>query len=76
MMDFIIDTSGVVLAYLTAGIIGGPVGEVVVALITGAMVGAVFAVVGSTVPAPPNLAGLMGVIGITAGYAITTSIRG
>jgi XapX domain-containing protein len=76
MVDFAIDTAGVVLAYLTAGIVGGAMGEIIIALVTGGIVGAVFAIVGSTVPAPPNIAGLMGVVGITAGYAIVSSIKG
>lgn len=76
MMDFIIDTAGVVLAYLTAGFIGGPVGEALVALLTGAVVGSVFAIVGSTVPAPPNIPGVLGVVGITLGFMLVSHLKG
>jgi XapX domain-containing protein len=76
MVDFLIDTAGVVLAYLTAGVIGGPVGESLVALMTGALVGSVFALVGSTVPAPPNIPGVLGVVGITLGFMAVSHFKG
>lgn len=48
----------------------------ILSIITGAVVGVVFGVVGATVPAPPNIAGVLGIVGITIGYAVTTAIRG
>lgn len=42
----------------------------------GLAVGGVFALIGATAPAPPNAAGLMGVVGITAGYALARALLG
>jgi XapX domain-containing protein len=50
--------------------------DYIVPLLTGGIVGAVFAVVGANVPAPPNIPGVLGVVGITVGYMITASLRG
>ncbi|QNO15120.1 DUF1427 family protein [Alkalicella caledoniensis] len=44
--------------------------EVILALLAGGAVGAIFAKVGLPVPAPPNLAGLMGIAGIMFGYIL------
>jgi len=39
-----------------------------VALLTGAIAGGVFGLVGVPIPAPPNLAGVLGIVGIFVGY--------
>jgi XapX domain-containing protein len=38
------------------------------ALLTGFIAGAVFALVGVPIPAPPELAGLLGIVGIYLGF--------
>ena len=38
------------------------------ALVTGFIAGAVFAVVGVPIPAPPELAGVLGIVGIYLGF--------
>ncbi|WP_232701902.1 XapX domain-containing protein [Halobacterium wangiae] len=43
---------------------------VVAATLTGLFVGAVFASLRIPIPAPPNLAGVMGVVGIWLGYRL------
>lgn len=50
--------------------------EYIVPLITGGVVGAVFAIVGVTVPAPPNIPGVLGVVGITLGYMVVAHFKG
>ena len=48
--------------------------ELILALqsgVLGLIVGAVFAVFGFKPPSPDNLAGIMGIIGIFAGWALT-----
>ena len=40
------------------------------ALVTGAVVGFAFAKLRLPVPAPPTLAGVLGIIGITLGYVL------
>lgn len=42
----------------------------VLALVTGLLTGALFAYVGVPVPAPPELPGVMGIVGIYLGYRI------
>lgn len=44
--------------------------EIVLALLAGGAVGVLFSKVGLPVPAPPNLAGLMGIAGIMFGYIL------
>lgn len=44
--------------------------DYIIPLITGAAVGFVFSVVGAYVPAPPNIQGVLGVVGITVGYML------
>ena len=41
---------------------------VVLALLTGIVTGAVFAYLQIPIPAPPNVVGVMGIIGIYVGY--------
>lgn len=50
--------------------------ESFIAIAAGAAVGGVFALIGVTAPAPPTLAGLLGIAGITAGYALVSSLLG
>lgn len=44
--------------------------EVILATFTGFVAGAVFALVDVPIPAPPALAGVMGIVGIYLGYKI------
>jgi len=44
------------------------VSEILVALLTGILVGALFALVDVPIPAPPNVAGILGIVGIYLGY--------
>lgn len=43
---------------------------VAAAALTGVVVGAVFASLRIPIPAPPNLAGVMGIVGIWLGYRL------
>ncbi|QDX41630.1 XapX domain-containing protein [Salarchaeum sp. JOR-1] len=43
---------------------------VVLALLTGAITGAVFRFFEVPIPAPPSLAGVMGIVGIYVGYKL------
>lgn len=40
------------------------------ALVTGLIAGAVFALLNVPIPAPPELAGIMGIVGIFLGYKL------
>jgi len=44
--------------------------EVIYALLSGFIVGAVFSFFDLSIPAPPNLAGLMGIVGIYLGFVV------
>ena len=44
------------------------------ALLTGMTTGAVFAFLEAPIPAPPNLAGVVGIVGIYVGYVTMESI--
>jgi len=46
------------------------------ALGSGVLAGAIFAFIKLPIPAPPSLAGLLGVVGITVGYMIVTKLGG
>lgn len=50
--------------------------EVLISLLSGLLVGGFFGAVGAAVPAPPNVAGVMGIVGITLGYAFVSMLRG
>ena len=50
--------------------------EVIKAIFTGASVGVIFALIGLPVPAPAVLAGVAGVFGLWAGYALVEFMRG
>lgn len=49
--------------------------EVIVSTVTGLVVGSAFALVGATAPAPPSVAGVMGVVGITLGYLLVSAVK-
>lgn len=51
-------------------------GEYILPLVTGGIVGAAFALAGATVPAPPNIPGVLGVVGITLGYMVVANFKG
>ena len=44
--------------------------EVLLALLTGFIVGLLFAIVRLPIPAPPALAGVVGIVGIFLGYKV------
>ncbi|ELZ00512.1 XapX domain-containing protein [Natrialba asiatica] len=46
---------------------------VVLGLLTGTLTGAFFALVDVPIPAPPELPGLMGIVGIYLGYKAVTA---
>lgn len=43
-------------------------------LALGFLVGAIFAIFALPVPAPANLAGVLGIVGLTVGYALVRSV--
>ena len=43
---------------------------VVLSLLTGLLTGALFRFLHIPIPAPPNIAGIMGIVGIFLGYAL------
>lgn len=47
----------------------------IVSLVSGAVVGLLFGIAGAAVPAPPNIAGLLGIVGITVGYSAIALVR-
>lgn len=44
------------------------------AMLTGLVVGAIFALANLPIPAPPNMAGVMGIVGIYLGFKLVDSI--
>jgi len=46
------------------------------ALLAGAAMGFVFAIMRLPIPAPPTLAGVLGIVGITVGYFLATKFIG
>lgn len=50
--------------------------EVFLSLLLGGVMGTVFAMFSLPVPAPSNLAGLMGIVGLFLGYVIGSCLRG
>lgn len=50
--------------------------DYIIPLITGILVGGLFSAVGAYVPAPPNIQGVLGVVGITLGFMIVTQLKG
>ncbi|SHJ79337.1 XapX domain-containing protein [Anaerobranca californiensis DSM 14826] len=46
--------------------------DIILALVAGGLVGAIFGKVGLPIPAPANVAGLMGIAGIMLGYIAST----
>jgi len=47
--------------------------EMVLSLISGVLVGAIFAVIRLPIPAPQTVAGVMGIVGIFLGYLLVRS---
>lgn len=47
-----------------------PLTDLVLPLLTGLVVGALFAVIDLPIPAPPEIAGVMGIAGIYAGFQL------
>ena len=50
--------------------------DIVVSLFTGGLVGAAFALASAPVPAPPVVAGVAGILGITIGYSALKAVTG
>lgn len=50
--------------------------DYIVPFITGGIVGAVFSLAGAYVPAPPNIQGVLGVVGITVGFMLVSHLKG
>jgi XapX domain-containing protein len=48
--------------------------EVLAATLTGMIVGAAFAALKLPIPAPPTLAGIMGIVGIFLGFLLVKSL--
>ena len=48
--------------------------EVILTTLTGFIVGLLFARLRLPIPAPPNLAGVMGIVGILLGYLAATKL--
>ncbi|WP_323171490.1 DUF1427 family protein [Natrialba sp. PRR66] len=46
---------------------------VVLGLLTGTLTGAFFALIDVPIPAPPELPGLVGIVGISLGYNVVTA---
>lgn len=46
------------------------------ALLAGAVMGFVFALMRLPIPAPPTLAGVLGIVGITVGYFLASKVIG
>jgi XapX domain-containing protein len=49
---------------------------IVFAIITGVTVGAIFAGLKLPIPAPTNIAGVLGIVGIYVGFTIVQYLRG
>lgn len=47
---------------------------IVLSLLTGVVAGALFRFLQIPIPAPPNLAGVVGIVGIYAGYKLVGSL--
>lgn len=50
--------------------------EILLSTATGVLVGVVFSFLKFPIPAPPSLAGVMGVVGIFLGYMLTQMFMG
>lgn len=46
------------------------------AIVAGAALGFAFAIMKLPIPAPPTLAGVLGIVGITAGYYLASKVIG
>lgn len=50
--------------------------EILLSTVTGVVVGVIFSILKFPIPAPPTLAGIMGVVGIFLGYILTQMFMG
>lgn len=50
--------------------------EIILAFVTGFLTGVVFSLARLPIPAPPTLAGIMGIVGIFAGYLLVRYLTG
>ncbi len=50
--------------------------DYIIPLLTGILVGGLFSAVGAYVPAPPNIQGVLGVVGITLGFMAVSHFKG
>lgn len=48
--------------------------HIALALLTGLLAGGLFSAVEAPIPAPPNLAGVLGIVGIYLGYQIVAAL--
>lgn len=48
--------------------------QTALALLTGLLAGGLFSAVEAPIPAPPNLAGVLGIVGIYLGYKLVTAL--
>ncbi len=54
----------------------GVIVDYIIPLVTGILVGGLFSAVGAYVPAPPNIQGVLGVVGITVGFMAINHLKG
>ena len=54
----------------------GVIVDYIIPLATGILVGGLFSAVGAYVPAPPNIQGVLGVVGITVGFMVVNQLKG
>ncbi len=50
--------------------------DIFMAFLTGLITGAIFSLIKLPIPAPPTLAGVMGIVGIFVGYIIVKHLTG
>jgi len=50
--------------------------EIILAFLTGFLTGVVFSLARLPIPAPPTLAGIMGIVGIFVGYLVVRYLTG
>lgn len=49
--------------------------EVLISLVIGGLVGVIFSVISIPVPAPPTVAGVAGILGLTLGYMAVATLK-
>lgn len=50
--------------------------DIIKSMVAGLVVGGVFGIAGLPVPAPPTVAGIIGIIGLAVGYALVIYFKG